>query len=98
MEREVLEGATATLARLRPLLYVENDREEKSAALIGRLFELGYRLYWHLPALFNPQNYAGNGDNVFKGIVSINMLCIPKSLTIELKGFREITSAEESWR
>src|SRR5262245_16203407 len=34
MEREVLEGARATLAQHRPFLYVENDRAEKSRELI----------------------------------------------------------------
>ena len=37
------------------ILYVENDREDLSPALIEFLFSLGYQLYWHLPPLFNPQ-------------------------------------------
>ena len=37
MEGEVLAGAASTIARHRPVLYVENDRREKSAALIAQI-------------------------------------------------------------
>ena len=38
MEGEVLAGASSTIARFRPQLYVENDRREKSAALSSSFF------------------------------------------------------------
>jgi FkbM family methyltransferase len=88
MEAQVLQGARQTLARHRPILYVENDRSEKSAALIALLFELGYRLFWHLPPLFHADNFAGHAENVFSGIVSINMVGIPQLSPISLQGFR----------
>jgi FkbM family methyltransferase len=44
MELQVLRGAQATIARCRPLLYVENDRPEHSHALIAHLLEQDYRL------------------------------------------------------
>ena len=92
MEEEVLWGATATLATHNPVLYVENDRREKSAALITWLMEHDYRLYWHLPPLFNPGNYFKEPNNVFEGIVSINMLCIPASSGLVAEDFQPITS------
>jgi FkbM family methyltransferase len=98
MENEVLQGARETLARHQPLLYVENDRFEKSAALIALLFELDYRLYWHLPPLFHANNFAGRAEDIFPGIVSINMLGVPRSLAPSLQGFREITSPDDKWR
>jgi FkbM family methyltransferase len=98
MEAQVLQGARETLAHHRPILYVENDRPEKSAALIALLFELGYRLFWHLPPLFHADNFAGRVENVFAGIVSINMVGIPRSTALSLQGFREITSPEDKWR
>src|SRR5262249_13602917 len=79
MEQAALEGATATLSRLKPVLYVENDRREKSESLIRCLDSLGYSMYWHAPPLFNPRNYFGNPRNVFGPIVSRNMLCINRS-------------------
>jgi FkbM family methyltransferase len=77
-ERDVLLGARALIERDKPVLYVENDRREKSAELITLLTELGYRLFWHKPPLFNPSNFRGHPDNVFGAIVSLNMLCLHK--------------------
>jgi FkbM family methyltransferase len=98
MESEVIAGAAQTIARTRPALYVENDRKEKSAALIAQIQALGYRLYWHLPPLFNPQNFAGNRDNIFGNIVSVNMLCLPAESKGEIKGFRPVSGPEDDWR
>src|SRR5439155_9616126 len=60
MEIDVLRGATSLINRLRPVLYVENDRPEKSEALIDCIRSLGYRSYWHLPGDFNPENFFVN--------------------------------------
>jgi hypothetical protein len=98
MERDVLEGATSILKRHEPILYVENDRAEKSKDLIQWLFDRDYRAYWHTPALFNPKNHFGLKENVFGKVLSINMLCIPRSKAIVAKGFREITSVDASWQ
>jgi FkbM family methyltransferase len=78
-EAEALQGAAATIARCRPVLYVENDRREKREALIRLIASLGYRLYWHLPPLARRNNFNGNPEHVFgeKPIVSVNMLCLP---------------------
>lgn len=81
MEREVLAGAHETIAKCRPVLYVENDREQHSAGLIDDLRQLGYRLWWHRPPLFEPANFKRNAENVFENIVSINMLCLPTERT-----------------
>ena len=77
MEREVIHGATETLKRCQPLIYVENDRPEKSEELILCILKHGYRLYWHMPAMFNPDNYFGNSQNVFGSLPSINMIGVP---------------------
>lgn len=98
MESEVVKGARETLKRCRPLLYVENDRREKSAALIELLFAEDYRLYWHLSPYYTASNYFGNSDNVFPGTISINMLAVPKEATLKIDGAREIKSADEDWR
>jgi len=78
MEEEVLIGAARTIATCRPAIYLENDRRERSAALIRRLLGMGYCPFWSLPPLFNPANYFGIAQNVFGRIVSVNMLCIPR--------------------
>jgi FkbM family methyltransferase len=94
-EQQVLEGCERILARCRPLLYVENDRLENSASLIQWLFDHDYRLWWHLPPLFNPENLRGVRQNAYPGVVSLNMLGVHKSVAIPLKGMAEIVDAHE---
>lgn len=98
MEAEALRGAAATLKRCRPLLYVENDRREKSAELIELLFNADYRLYWHMTPYYTPDNFFGNADNVFAGTISINMLGVPKESSLQIDGAREVKSADEDWK
>jgi FkbM family methyltransferase len=98
MELAVLEGAVAVLDEHKPLLYVENDRAENSKALIAWLLNRDYRLYWHVPPMFNAKNYFGESQNVFGKIVSINMLCIPRAMAASVSGLREITSPDADWR
>lgn len=78
MEDQVLAGATETIARHRPILYLEDDRAEKSESLHARIRSQRYRIYRHLPPLFSPANFARNPENVFPGIVSSNLLCLPE--------------------
>lgn len=98
MELEVLRGATETIRRCRPLLYVENDRPERSAALIRYLQELGYDLYWHLPPLFSPQNSFRNPENEFGRTVSVNMLGVHRSVPQNIQGLRKVEGPESDWR
>jgi FkbM family methyltransferase len=90
MEGDVLRGARRMIARLAPTLYVENDRAERSDALIRAIDALGYDQYWHLPPLFNPDNFFGNPENVFGRIVSRNMLCVPRRRPFKIVGFEPV--------
>jgi FkbM family methyltransferase len=98
MELSVLRGAAETIRRLRPILYVENDREELSPPLIEYLQSLDYDLYWHLPAFFNANNFYRNPTNEFGKLISINMLCLHKSITANLSGLRKIESPQSRWQ
>jgi FkbM family methyltransferase len=98
MENEALAGAARTIARCRPLLYVENDREERSRELIERMGALGYRLWWHTPPLFNPGNHFGNGENVYADVGSINMLGVPAERKTEVRNLRPVAGPHETWR
>jgi FkbM family methyltransferase len=91
MELEVLRGAAALIERFRPALYVENDRPENSEALIRHLLNLDYRLYWHLPPLYNPKNFFGDNQNLYPNVVSFNMLCLPRAKPQDIRGMPEIT-------
>jgi FkbM family methyltransferase len=98
MELDVLRGAERTLRELRPLVYVENDRAENSPALIDHLLQRGYRLFWHLPPLFQSANFAGEAENLFPGVVSVNMVGLPAEFEVLMRDFVEITRADADWR
>ena len=84
MECQVLKGAKETIGRHRPILYVENDREEHSEELIRLIASMNYRLYWHRMLVFNPDNFAANPDNVFSNMVSTNMMCVPDESPLDM--------------
>jgi len=90
MEQQVITGATRLIEQHRPVLYVENDRAEKSPMLVRAIAKLGYRLYWHIPPMFNPDNFAGNPENVFGAICSMNMLCLHRATVFAMDEFQEI--------
>ena len=98
-EVEVIEGARRTIAACRPLLYVENDREGRSRSLIELIEHLGYRLWWHLPPLWNSNNFRQVAENIFVDIVSVNMLCVPRehSLPVGLR-LPPVAGPEDDWR
>jgi FkbM family methyltransferase len=74
MEEDVIRGGLDLIRNRRPLLYVENDLE-KSKSLVSLLLELGYRIWWHIPMLFNADNFYGNSQNAYGGTASFNMFC-----------------------
>lgn len=76
MEADVIAGGSELIRKFKPLLYVENDRAEKSAALMQQIDALGYEMYWHKPPLYNPDNFYGDHENVYGKIVSVNMICV----------------------
>jgi FkbM family methyltransferase len=98
METEVLRGATSTIDMYRPVMYVENDRAEKSEELLTVIERLGYVAYWHLAPLFNPDNFAGDPNDIFPGVVSINVLCVPKETKVPVTGLRKVSSPHDRWQ
>jgi FkbM family methyltransferase len=95
MEREVIAGARALIERSKPLLYVENDRVEESAALISLIQDCGYRLWWHIPPLFNPGNFFNIEENKFGEFASFNMLCVHRSSQMNVEELVEIKSSTD---
>ncbi len=74
-ETQVLEGARNTLAKFRPLLFVENNKEAASAQLLALVRELGYKPYWYCSL----RHRANNFNQAFWSIKGsdVNILCIP---------------------
>jgi len=83
MEIDALRGAEETIKKFKPILYVENDRAEKSEALIEYIKELGYSIHNHQAPMYNPNNYFEFKENhlVFPSesgditVVSSNLFC-----------------------
>ena len=89
-ELSVLRGATETIARCRPILYVEADREGSLDPLFQWMSEHEYRVYMHKPPLFNPDNFNGYPTNVWGNIVSMMLLGIPREKFPEVDGIKNL--------
>lgn len=97
MEYQVIQGALELIAKERPVLFVENDRKEKGPALVRLIRSLQYTLYWHIAPLFVESNYRRNTTNVFPGVASGNMLCIPEELNLTPIGLLDVAAPEETF-
>jgi hypothetical protein len=95
MEIKVLDGARDTIQKHKPLLYVENDRKENSSALIEYISTLGYKMYLHLPPLFNEDNFYKNSTNVFGNIVSLNLLCFHSTVKTNVSGLTPVEGPQD---
>jgi FkbM family methyltransferase len=94
-ELKVLKGATAIIDENRPILYVENDRPENSKELIEFIRDLNYQLWWHLPFVFNPNNFFKNSINVFKdNFAAINMLALPSEIKPQISNLDPVVSTD----
>jgi hypothetical protein len=77
-------------------MYIENDRVAKSKGLIEMLAGIGYRMWWHITPLYNPDNYYANPRNLYPTISSFNMLCLHATKSDAVPGgLQEIT--DSSW-
>lgn len=76
-EEEVLKGAVETIKRCSPIMYIEDDRVEKSASLHKFLAELGYRFEMHSPPLYRAKNFFNKQENIWdRNYVSKNLVCV----------------------
>lgn len=87
MEAEVLAGARKLIRDQQPILYMENDRVEKSESLIKLVHEMGYKAWWHVCPLFNPGNFFGQQNNIYKIAHSFNMICMPSHVQLPPDSF-----------
>ena len=92
-ELNVLQGAAQLIARSRPVLYVENDRIDRAKDLIEWLWSKQYRLWWHVPPLFNADNFFGDAVDLYPRVASINMLCLPRELELPVSGLEEVLTS-----
>ena len=77
-EEKVLRGAVDTIARCRPILYIEDDRVALSASLRAYIRNLGYSIEEHSPPLYRPDNFFGLKKNIWgRNYVSHNLIARP---------------------
>jgi FkbM family methyltransferase len=94
MEAQVLDGGRAFVARFRPMLFVENDRESTSRGVLERLLAADYRVYWHVARMYNPANWRGDRENVFDVLGAVNLLCIARERAQNIVGMHEVTDPD----
>jgi len=92
-ELDVLKGANKLIEQHKPILYVKNDDINGSKELIELIQSYGYKLYWHICSLYNPNNIKQEKENIFKNIFSINMLCIKSDTNTTIKGLKQIDNS-----
>jgi hypothetical protein len=80
---DALAGARETLREHRPLLYVRLSGIDQAAAEIAAMKAQGYRVWSHVPYLYNVDNHAGIEHNIFPGIVQQNAIAAPSESHFE---------------
>lgn len=78
MEEKVIRGGLDLIQRCRPLLYVEDDQEDCHPSLAKLLLDLDYIPVWHMPMLSRINNHFKKNDDIFPGLASFNLFCVPK--------------------
>ena len=83
-ELNIILGSRKIIDMHKPFLYLENDDINTSKSLIEEIKKMGYIIFWHLPPLFNPNNFLKNTKNIFQNIISYNMFCIHHTSKVKL--------------
>lgn len=99
MECKVLMGAENTIARFKPVIFVENNTINRSQLLIQHLLNLGYVCWWHIQPYYNPHNYFSCSENIYSQYQpEANMLCFHKSVNITPQNLIKVESIEDNWQ
>jgi len=78
-EEEVLKGSVSTINKYKPIMYIEDDRKEKSVSLRKFITELGYSIKESNTPLYRENNFFGKKVNVWAphNYLSFNITCRP---------------------
>jgi FkbM family methyltransferase len=90
-ELQVLNGARATIERCKPIIYIENEIDDKREEMVAWLIDRGYRLWWHRPFMFNADNFKGERKNIFGALISIMTICVPDETGYAVKALEEVS-------
>ncbi len=100
LELRVLAGATRTIAKHRPVLFVENNTLERSREILRTLATLDYRAYWHIERYYRRDNFFANPVDVFGPYQpEANLVCIPRERTtpVAVKGLLEVSGPDDDF-
>ncbi|MBI2317857.1 MAG: FkbM family methyltransferase [Betaproteobacteria bacterium] len=75
-EIAVLRGAERLIKRHRPVIFVENNKEQNGDALIEAVKDLGYSPFWFCSKRFQPDNFNKVGFELPGA--DTNMVCFPE--------------------
>ena len=81
---DVLAGASETLWRLRPLLFLAAADEQALREITERAREFSYRCWRMETALFNPQNFNRRETDIFGGAKALALLAIPEEIDVDI--------------
>jgi len=80
----VLRGATDTLWRWRPRLFLAAPDAGSVAALAGQAKDLGYACWQVTTPLFNPANFNRRSENIFPDQSVLALLAMPEELGVDV--------------
>ncbi len=96
LETLVLSGAAKTIARLQPILFVENNTVERSGEVLRAVSALGYRAYWHIAPYYRRDNFFDNAEDVFAPYQpEANLVCVPAGRS--LPGMLEVSGEDDDF-
>jgi len=95
MEAAVVRGGAELIARTRPVLYLEADRREAVHELLALLSDMSYEAWWFRIPMFVANNAFGVTEDIFPGVVHLNLMCFPAEAAITPPGFTRATSADQ---
>lgn len=98
MELDVLRGAVSVLNKFSPCVFTEItpdvnvpiDKSRAATELTKFMEEFGYDTYNAGSSLFNPNNFFGKKENIFRTYVSFAAFCCPKGW--EISGLHPLVS------
>ena len=97
METGVLAGARRTIHDLRPVLFVENNSQERSSAVLTMLDELEYSCFWHVASYFNPDNFFHHPHRLFGEYLEANVLCFPREAKVNAVGLWPVEGLDDTF-
>jgi FkbM family methyltransferase len=75
-EIDLLQGATETIGRLRPVVHLEINSAAVRDGAMNFLRSLSYGCWYYVTPMFDDQNWRGDPEDIFHNY-SFDMICLP---------------------